>query len=52
MLDYYVVVVGDCTAAKTVAAHEASLASINDGFGVVSSGEGVMEVWAKESLNK
>jgi ureidoacrylate peracid hydrolase len=47
MLDYYVVVVDDCTAAKTVAAHEASLASINDGFGVVSTGEGVMEAWAR-----
>ena len=47
MLDYYVVAVGDCAAAKTPAAHEASLASIADGFGIVAKADEVIAAWAK-----
>jgi ureidoacrylate peracid hydrolase len=45
MHDYYLVFVGDCTAATSVPAHEATLASIEQFFGQVATSEQIIEAW-------
>jgi ureidoacrylate peracid hydrolase len=45
MKDYYIVFASDCTAAKSAAAHEATLHNIRESFGVVASAQEIIEAW-------
>lgn len=45
MHDYYVVVAGDCVAARTEAYHRAALANVEGHFGVVAPAEAIAAAW-------
>lgn len=45
MRDYYVVVAGDCTAARDDTFHRAALASVEAHFGVVATSDALAAVW-------
>lgn len=45
MRDYYVVVVGDCTAARDESAHRGALANVEAHFGVVATADALMRIW-------
>lgn len=47
MRDYYVVIVGDCTAARDDQVHRAALANVEANFGVVSTAEALVSAWRK-----
>ena len=45
MRDYYVVILGDCTAARNEQVHRAALANVEANFGVVSSADALVSAW-------
>lgn len=45
MRDYYVVVVGDCTAARDDDFHRGALANVEASFGVVSTADALARIW-------
>ena len=45
MRDYYVVIVGDCTAARDGQVHRAALANVEANFGVVSTADALVSAW-------
>jgi ureidoacrylate peracid hydrolase len=45
MHDYYVVVVSDCCACQNPALHEATLKSIEAGYGVIATANRLMAIW-------
>jgi ureidoacrylate peracid hydrolase len=51
MLDYYVTLVEDCSAAYSPAAHQSTLENIRDHFGLVVSSNEIAATWAPASPN-
>jgi len=49
MRDYYVVIVGDCTAARDNEAHRAALANVEANFGVVATADLLASAWSVPS---
>ncbi|MEW6143316.1 MAG: isochorismatase family cysteine hydrolase [Chloroflexota bacterium] len=47
MHDYYVVVAGDCCACQNPVLHEATLRSIETGYGVVTSSDKLLAIWSR-----
>lgn len=49
MRDYYVVIVGDCTAARDAQVHRAALANVEANFGVVATADALASAWRLRS---
>lgn len=49
MRDYYVVIVGDCTAARDEEVHRAALANVEANFGVVATADALASAWGIRS---
>lgn len=49
MHDYYIVVVEDCTAARSESFHRSALANIEGHFGVVVPADSLVGIWSKKS---
>lgn len=45
MRDYHIILAEDCAAARSLAAHEATLMNIRNHFGIVTSCDEVLEIW-------
>jgi ureidoacrylate peracid hydrolase len=52
MRDYYVVVVGDCTAARDENVHRAALANVEANFGVVATADALARAWPVRSASE
>ena len=47
--DYYVVLLEDCTAARTPELHAASLETVRTSYGVVESADAIERIWKEKS---